>query len=80
MMFVLGVILFGGGVLMPQFLQTLMGYSAVIAGALSTGGLVLLAEMPVVGKLTPRVQARYLIAAGWRWHSPCPVRLCGSTF
>ena len=51
---------------MPQFLQTLVGYTSQLAGlALSAGGLVLLFEMPVMGKLTTKVQARYLIALGW---------------
>lgn len=66
MMFTLGIVLFSNLVLMPQFLQTLIGYTAQLAGiALSAGGLVLLFEMPVIGKLTAKVQARYLIAFGW---------------
>jgi MFS transporter, DHA2 family, multidrug resistance protein len=66
MMFTLGILLFSSLVLMPQFLQTLVGYTSQLAGlALSAGGLVLLFEMPVVGKLTTKVQARYLIALGW---------------
>jgi MFS transporter, DHA2 family, multidrug resistance protein len=66
MMFVLGILLFSSLVLMPQFLQTLLGYTSELAGlALSAGGLVLLLEMPIMGKLTTMVQARYLIAFGW---------------
>jgi DHA2 family multidrug resistance protein len=66
MMFTLGILLFSALVLMPQFLQTLVGYTSELAGlALSAGGLVLLFEMPVMGKLTTKVQARYLIACGW---------------
>jgi DHA2 family multidrug resistance protein len=66
MMFTLGIMLFSSLVLMPQFLQTLLGYTSELAGlALSAGGLVLLFEMPVMGKLTTKVQARYLIASGW---------------
>ena len=66
MMFMLGILLFSSLVLMPQFLQTLVGYTSELAGlALSAGGLVLLFEMPVMGKLTTKVQARYLIAFGW---------------
>src|SRR6202035_3522675 len=33
--------------------------------ALSAGGLVLLFEMPIMGQLTTKIQARYLIAFGW---------------
>src|ERR1700676_5080229 len=66
MMFTLGILLFSALVLMPQFLQTLVGYTSELAGlALSAGGLVLLFEMPVMGKLTTKIQARYLIACGW---------------
>lgn len=66
MMFTLGILLFSNLVLMPQFLQTLLGYTSELAGiALSAGGLVLLFEMPVIGKLTTKIQARYLIAFGW---------------
>ena len=66
MMFVLGISLFSSLVLMPQFLQTLLGYTSQLAGlALSAGGLVLLFEMPIMGKLTTKIQARRLIAFGW---------------
>jgi DHA2 family multidrug resistance protein len=66
MMFILGILLFSSLVLMPQFLQTLLGYTSQLAGlALSAGGLVLLFEMPIMGKLTTMFQARYLIAFGW---------------
>jgi DHA2 family multidrug resistance protein len=66
MMFMLGIMLFSSLVLMPQFLQTLVGYTSQLAGlALSAGGLVLLIEMPIMGQLTRKIQARYLIAFGW---------------
>jgi DHA2 family multidrug resistance protein len=66
MMFTLGVMLFSSLVMMPQFLQTLVGYTAQLAGlAISAGGLTLLFLMPIMGKLTTKVQARYLISFGW---------------
>jgi DHA2 family multidrug resistance protein len=66
MMFVLGILLFSSLVLMPQFLQTQLGYTAQLAGlVLSGGAIVLLLGMPLVGQLTTRVQARYMIAFGW---------------
>jgi MFS transporter, DHA2 family, multidrug resistance protein len=66
MMFMLGILLFSSLVLMPQFLQTLLGYTSELAGlALSAGGLVLLFEMPVMGQLTTKIQARRLIGFGW---------------
>ena len=66
MIFVLGIMLFSSLVLMPQFLQTLVGYSSESAGlVLSGGGLVLLVLLPMVGTLAGRIQLRYLIAFGW---------------
>jgi DHA2 family multidrug resistance protein len=66
MMFVLGLMLFSSLVMMPLFLQSLMGYTAESAGlVLSGGGLLLLFLMPIVGVLSSRVQARYLVAFGW---------------
>ena len=51
---------------MPLFLQTILGYTSQLAGlALSAGGLVLLIEMPIMGQLTTKFQARRLIAFGW---------------
>jgi DHA2 family multidrug resistance protein len=66
MMFTLGVLLFSSLVMMPQFLQTLMGYTAQSAGlVLSASGFVVLLQMPVVGQLSGKVAAKYLIAFGW---------------
>src|SRR5579864_5853012 len=66
MMFTLGIILFSSLVMMPQFLQTLMGYTAQSAGlVLSASGIVLLFEMPVVGQLTTKFPAKYIIGFGW---------------
>jgi MFS transporter, DHA2 family, multidrug resistance protein len=66
MMFMLGILLFSSLVLMPQFLQTLLGYTSELAGlALSAGGVVLLMEMPIIGQLTTKIQARRLIGFGW---------------
>ena len=66
MLFMLGILLFSSLVLMPQFLQTLLGYTSELAGlALSAGGLVLLIETPFVGQLTTKIQARRIIAFGW---------------
>jgi DHA2 family multidrug resistance protein len=66
MLFMLGILLFSSLVLMPQFLQTLLGYTSELAGlALSAGGLVLLIETPITGQLTTKIQARRIIAFGW---------------
>src|SRR3984885_1183340 len=66
MMFIFGVLLFSSLVMMPQFLQTVMGYTAENAGlVLSGGGLVVLLEMPIVGRLAGKYPAKYIIASGW---------------
>ncbi len=65
MMFMLGLVLFGSTVLLPQLMQTLLGYSAKDAGmAISPGGLVIMALMPLVGYLVSRMDARLLIVFG----------------
>jgi DHA2 family multidrug resistance protein len=64
-MFMIGAASFSTTVLMPQFLQTLMGYSAQTAGmVLSAAAALLLITLPLVGQLTGRIQARYLMAFG----------------
>ncbi len=66
MMLVLGIALFGSTVLLPQYMQVWMGYSAQQAGeALSPGGLVVIAMLPLVGRLVSKYDARWLIAFGF---------------
>jgi MFS transporter, DHA2 family, multidrug resistance protein len=66
MMFMLGAALFGATVLLPQLLQTLMGYSAQDAGmVLSPGAIVIILMLPLIGRLVSRVDARYMIAIGF---------------
>jgi MFS transporter, DHA2 family, multidrug resistance protein len=56
---------FGSIVLLPLYLQTLMGYTAFLAGlVLGPGGALLLIVFPVTGKLAGRIDARYLLATG----------------
>ena len=56
---------FGSIVLLPMYLQGLMGYTAYLAGlVLGPGGGVALLAMPVVGKLTERVDSRLLLGTG----------------
>jgi DHA2 family multidrug resistance protein len=66
MMFILGMVMFGTTVLIPQFLQVLMGYTAESAGkALSLGAVVLIFMMPLIGQMVSRVDPRYMIAFGF---------------
>ncbi len=65
-MFMVGVALYSSTVLIPQFLQEIMGYSARQAGmAVSSGGLVLMLLFPVAGALAPRFDPRKLVATGF---------------
>jgi DHA2 family multidrug resistance protein len=75
MMFVLGITLYGTTVLLPQYLQIWMGYSAEDSGmALSPGGFVVILMLPFVGKMIGKIDTRYLIAFGFfvltiaMWH------------
>ncbi|HZS97289.1 MAG TPA: DHA2 family efflux MFS transporter permease subunit [Terriglobales bacterium] len=65
LMFMLGFALLGSTLLLPLFLQTLMGYTAELSGmALSPGGFAIMICMPVVGWLLSRYDARYLLVFG----------------
>ena len=66
LMFVLGFTLYGTTVLIPQMVQTLLGYTAELAGlVISPGGVCIMCMMPVVGFLVGRVDPRYLICYGF---------------
>jgi DHA2 family multidrug resistance protein len=61
-----GIVMFSSTVLMPQFLQALMGYTAETSGlVVSAGAALLLITMPIVGVLTSRLPLKYLMAFGW---------------
>ncbi|MCU0578897.1 MAG: DHA2 family efflux MFS transporter permease subunit [Desulfobacterota bacterium] len=56
---------FGSIVLLPLYLQNLMGYTAYLAGlVLGPGGISTLIMMPLVGRLIGVVDARLMLAAG----------------
>ena len=64
--FTLGVVLNGSTILIPQFLQLQLGYSAERAGwALSPGGIALAVLMPVAGILGSKFDPRKVIAVGF---------------
>jgi DHA2 family multidrug resistance protein len=66
LMFVLGFTLYGTTILIPQFVQTLLGYTAELAGlVLSPAGLMMMCMMPVVGFLSGKIDPRKLIAFGF---------------
>jgi DHA2 family multidrug resistance protein len=64
--FTLGMVLNGSTILIPQFLQLQLGYSAERAGwALSPAGLALAVLMPVAGILGSKFDPRRVIAVGF---------------
>jgi DHA2 family multidrug resistance protein len=66
MMLILGMTLYGSTVLLPQYLQVWMGYSAQDSGmALSPGGFVVIIMLPFIGRMIGKVDTRYLIAFGF---------------
>jgi DHA2 family multidrug resistance protein len=65
-MLVIGAALYATTVMIPQFLQEMLGYTATEAGlAMSAGGLVLLVLFPVVGFLGQKLDPRLMITIGF---------------
>jgi DHA2 family multidrug resistance protein len=65
LMTTLGFVLYGSLVLVPIFLQTLLGYSALDSGvAMLPRGLGSFIAMPVVGVLSAKVEPRKLLTGG----------------
>jgi DHA2 family multidrug resistance protein len=64
--FTLGIVLFGTTVVIPQFLQLLLGYPAQLAGeALAGGGFMMLLMMPIAGYLLGKFDPRAMMAFGF---------------
>lgn len=58
-------VLFGGIVLLPLFVQQLMGYNAFLAGmVLAPGGIATLIAMPIAGKLITKVNPKTVLTLG----------------
>jgi MFS transporter, DHA2 family, multidrug resistance protein len=65
LMFMLGFALLGSTLLLPLFMQTLLGYTAERAGfALMPGGFVIMLLLPLVGFLLSRYSPRWLLIFG----------------
>src|SRR6202040_3425667 len=65
LMFMLGFALLGSTLLLPLFMQTMLGYSAEQSGlALMPGGFTIMLLLPLVGFLLSRYDARYLLLFG----------------
>jgi DHA2 family multidrug resistance protein len=65
LMFMLGFALLGSTLLLPLFMQTLLGYSAEQSGlALMPGGFCIMLLLPLVGFLLSRYSPRWLLVFG----------------
>jgi DHA2 family multidrug resistance protein len=61
-----GGILYSSAVIIPQFAQQQLGYTAYISGLiLSPGGLVVIALIPFVTRIMKVVQTRYIVMTGF---------------
>jgi DHA2 family multidrug resistance protein len=57
--------MYGSTALLPIFLQTLLGYTAMLSGlVLSPGGIIVIIMLPLVGKLLTHFDARWLVVFG----------------
>jgi len=66
LMMLVGGVLNASTVLQPQFMQTLLGYTATTAGmALTAGGFALVVMMPLAGWATGKISARTLAVCGF---------------
>ena len=65
LMLMLGFVLFGTTVLLPEMVQQLYGYTATDAGlVISPGGFTILVLLPLVGRLLGKIDVRLIIGAG----------------
>jgi DHA2 family multidrug resistance protein len=65
LMFIMGFILNSTTVLIPQFVQQIMGYNATNAGLiLMPGGFILMMMFPIAGIISRHVQPKYMMMAG----------------
>lgn len=62
----MAVILYGSSVIIPQLAQQQLGYTATLAGlVMSPGAILVVLSIPLVLKLMPVVQTRWIIAFGF---------------
>ena len=62
----MGAILYASAVIIPQFSQEVLGYTATLAGlVLSPGGILVIFLIPIVGRLLKVIQTRIIIAGGF---------------
>ncbi len=65
LMFMLGFVLLGSTLLLPLFMQTMLGYTAERSGlALMPGGFAIMLMMPIVGFMLSRYSPRWMLLFG----------------
>jgi DHA2 family multidrug resistance protein len=66
MIFAMAMVLYSSAVNIPELAQTVLGYTATWAGLiLSPGALLVCLTIPIVGKIMPYIQTRFVIAIGF---------------
>ncbi|MBE7618648.1 DHA2 family efflux MFS transporter permease subunit [Gluconacetobacter entanii] len=61
-----GALLYSSAIIVPQFAQQVMGYTATLSGLiLSPGGVAVIILIPIVGMAMKKIQLRYIIAFGF---------------
>ncbi|GAN67433.1 DHA2 family efflux MFS transporter permease subunit [Acetobacter orleanensis] len=66
MMGAMGALLYASAIIVPQFAQQVMGYTATLSGLiLSPGGIAVIVLIPFVGKLMSIISVRSVIALGF---------------
>jgi DHA2 family multidrug resistance protein len=64
--FAMAIVLYSSAVIIPQLAQEVLGYTATWAGLiLSPGALLVCVLIPIVGRVMPYVQTRFVIAFGF---------------
>lgn len=62
----MGALLYSSAIIVPQFAQQVMGYTATLSGlVLSPGGIAVIILIPIVGKLMSLTSVRNVIALGF---------------
>lgn len=66
MIFAFATVLYGSSVIVPQLAQQQLGYTATLAGlVLSPGAILITLEIPIISRMMPHVQTRFLIMVGF---------------
>lgn len=77
-MFLAGVALYGVTVIIPLYLQSLMGYTSLLSGySMVPRGVGAMMAIPFAGYLVNRIQGRYLVALGFFIYAAASFAMAG---